>query len=58
MGFDDDTDCAHDWDLAELRFSERGAEMVSTCTLCEAVWFEPSASDDPNRTPLRERGRR
>lgn len=54
MGYDDDAGCAHDWDLAEVHFSGRGAEMVSTCALCGAVYYEPSAADDPNRVPLRK----
>lgn len=52
MGLDDDADCPlHVWELAEVDFSGRGAQMVQTCAVCGAVSYDRSAADDPHRLP-------
>lgn len=43
----------HEWDLAEVDFTARGAQMVHHCKHCPAVWMERSAADDPFRVKLR-----
>lgn len=50
---DDDADCVHVWGPDELHLTLKGADTVSTCDLCGAVRYEPSASaNDPHRQPL------
>lgn len=50
----DEPDCVeHEWVLDTVAVNEKGgAAIVRRCNRCDAVSYEPSAADDPNRRRL------
>lgn len=53
VGLDDDRDCEHQWVLAEVAVSGRGADQVSVCSVCGTPAYAPGqAAVRDTRPPL------